>query len=308
MKSISLFTLVGAVASISTSVSAHSPHSDSSIHRRFHHKQLASLQAETTALAVRGESDENKHELMKRGNFNGRATFFDPGLGACGTYSSGNDFMVAMNQAQYGDLGAVSPWCFQTITISYGGKTAQAQVLDACPGCPYGGLDMSPALFRHFADESVGVIYMEWSSGGGSQQEEPTTKKTTTTTTTTTTPWVPPTTTWKPTTTWEPTTTTTTWTPPTTSSRSTTTTQSSSSTEFSSSSTTTTDSITSSSLNSTLSSSSSSSSSASSSAVSASTSATLHPEAIGGNLDGISQLVIAMGNVAGAAVANPMNA
>jgi len=28
--------------------------------------------------------------------------------------------MVAMNQAQYGDLGAVSPWCFQTITISYG--------------------------------------------------------------------------------------------------------------------------------------------------------------------------------------------
>lgn len=97
MKSISLFTLVGAVASISTSVSAHSPHSDSSIHRRFHHKQLASLQAETTALAVRGESDENKHELMKRGNFNGRATFFDPGLGACGTYSSGNDFVSTVN-------------------------------------------------------------------------------------------------------------------------------------------------------------------------------------------------------------------
>jgi len=26
---------------------------------------------------------------------------------------------------------------------------------------------MSPALFRHFADESVGVIYMSWSAGGG---------------------------------------------------------------------------------------------------------------------------------------------
>jgi hypothetical protein len=99
---------------------------------------------------------------MKRGGYNGRATFFDPGLGACGTYSSSSDYvsfrenplfgsfniffshfplssvtrrkvpnfhldcspvsiqMVAMNQAQYGDLGAVSPWCFQTITISYG--------------------------------------------------------------------------------------------------------------------------------------------------------------------------------------------
>jgi len=125
--------------------------------------------------------------------------------------------MVAMNQAQYGDLGAVSSWCFQTITITYGASSSlslsravllraaltrslvtsrrwkdgqraflspcdlaplalpdpllpllqQAQVLDACPGCPYGGLDMSPALFRHFADESVGVIYMSWSAGGG---------------------------------------------------------------------------------------------------------------------------------------------
>lgn len=57
-----------------------------------------------------------------------------------------------MNEAQYGDLGAVSSWCFQTITISYGacrcpaslgavfadpalclagGKTAQAKVMDA---------------------------------------------------------------------------------------------------------------------------------------------------------------------------------
>ena len=122
-----------------------------------------------------------------------------------------------MNQAQYGDLGAVSSWCFQTITITYGASSSlslsqavllraaltrslvtshrwkdgqraflslsvlaplalpdpllpllqQAQVLDACPGCPYGGLDMSPALFRHFADESVGVIYMSWSAGGG---------------------------------------------------------------------------------------------------------------------------------------------
>ncbi|GAA5894162.1 hypothetical protein JCM8208_002365 [Rhodotorula glutinis] len=118
-------------------------------------------------VAQGGDSDGHElHSLSKRG-FNGRATFFEPGLGACGTYSGAGDFMVAMNQAQYGDLGAVSSWCFQTITITYGGKTANAQVLDACPGCPYGGLDMSPALFRHFADESVGVIYMSWSAGGG---------------------------------------------------------------------------------------------------------------------------------------------
>lgn len=32
--------------------------------------------------------------------------------------------MVALNEAQYGDLGAVSKWCFQTITISYGAPSS----------------------------------------------------------------------------------------------------------------------------------------------------------------------------------------
>ncbi|GAA5862270.1 hypothetical protein JCM3774_004843 [Rhodotorula dairenensis] len=112
------------------------------------------------------EAPTSSKHLMKR-DYNGRATFFDPGLGACGGYSSAGDFMVAMNQAQYGDLGAVSSWCFQTITISYGGKTAQAKVMDACPGCPYGGLDMSPSLFNYFSNPDAGVIYVSWSAGGG---------------------------------------------------------------------------------------------------------------------------------------------
>lgn len=31
--------------------------------------------------------------LVKRGGYSGRATFFDPGLGACGTHSSSSDFV-----------------------------------------------------------------------------------------------------------------------------------------------------------------------------------------------------------------------
>ncbi|KAJ8295489.1 Allergen Asp f 7 [Rhodotorula toruloides] len=204
--------------------------------------------------------------LVKRGGYSGRATFFDPGLGACGTHSSSSDFMVALNEAQYGDLGAVSKWCFQTITISYGGKSAQAQILDACPGCPYGGLDMSPALFQYFASPSVGVFYMTWSpgSGGGDQQ------------TTTTKPPPPPTiTSDKPTTT---------WTPPTTTC---TTSSSSSSSVLSSSSNSTSSAL----------STASHSASASESANIAAASPSMPATAVGGNLDNISQLVLAMGNI-----------
>ncbi|KAG1891337.1 plant expansin [Suillus subluteus] len=137
---------------------------------------------------------------------NARFTFYDVGLGACGDYSAPTDFIVALNVDQYGS-GYPGPMCFLSITISYGGKTAQAVIMDECMGCPYGGLDFSTGLFEYFADESVGVLYGSWWFNSD--------------TATTTTSWTPTTTSsWTP----EPTTSTTpttTWTPPTTSSTST---------------------------------------------------------------------------------------
>lgn len=173
-------------------------------------------------------------QLHKR--FGGaRWTYYDVGLGACGQYNVATDFIVALNTPQFGS-GYPGPNCFKTITMSYGGKTTTATIMDECPGCPYGGLDLSRGLFQFFAPESVGVIYAEWyfGSGGGGDNPPATTEAKPTSTwqpppTTTwkpepTTTWTPePTTTWKPepTTTWkpEPTTTwkpepTTTWSPP----------------------------------------------------------------------------------------------
>lgn len=46
--------------------------------------------------------------------------------------------------------------------MSFNGKTTQAKIMDACPGCPFGGLDLSRGLFDFFADESAGVIYGNW--------------------------------------------------------------------------------------------------------------------------------------------------
>ena len=52
-----------------------------------------------------------------------------PGLGACGKVNKPSDFIVALNQAQFGS-GYPGPHCFETITITYGGKTAQATIMD----------------------------------------------------------------------------------------------------------------------------------------------------------------------------------
>ncbi|KAG1770986.1 hypothetical protein EDD22DRAFT_816271 [Suillus occidentalis] len=109
-------------------------------------------------LAQRARGDVNLHE---RAFDNSRFTFYDVGLGACGQYNSPGDFIVALNVAQFGD-GFPGPQCFKSITISYGGKTTQATIMDKCMGCPYGGLDFSTGLFDYFASPDDGVLYGSW--------------------------------------------------------------------------------------------------------------------------------------------------
>ncbi|GJE86993.1 hypothetical protein PsYK624_030760 [Phanerochaete sordida] len=141
------------------------------------------------------------HTLAKRFD-NARFSYYEAGTGACGATNSDSDFIVALNSAQYGS----GEHCFASITISYNGKSTQAQITDECPGCPYGGLDLTPGLFSYFASEDAGIIYGEWDfSDGASPSPSPTP------TPTPTPAWTPPaiviTT---PTSTWSP--------PPTTSS------------------------------------------------------------------------------------------
>ncbi|KAG1721195.1 RlpA-like double-psi beta-barrel-protein domain-containing protein-containing protein [Suillus paluster] len=114
-------------------------------------------------LAQRARGDVGIH---KRAFYGARFTFYDVGLGACGQYNSPDDFIVALNVAQFG-IGYPGPNCFQTITITYGGNTAQATIMDKCMGCPWGGLDFSRGLFNHFASEDVGVVYGSWSFDDG---------------------------------------------------------------------------------------------------------------------------------------------
>lgn len=64
--------------------------------------------------------------------------------------SVASDFIVALNAPQYGG-GYPGPNCGRSITISYGGKSAQATIRDLCPGCGFGDLDMSRGLFNYFA-------------------------------------------------------------------------------------------------------------------------------------------------------------
>uniref|UniRef100_A0A8H7Y0E9 Uncharacterized protein n=1 Tax=Psilocybe cubensis TaxID=181762 RepID=A0A8H7Y0E9_PSICU len=106
-----------------------------------------------------------------------RWSFYDVGLGACGKTNVNSDFIVALNSEQFGS-GYPGTHCFKPITLTYKGKTATATIMDSCPGCPYGGLDLSRGLFKYFASEDEGIIYGDWSFADSAQEAITTSKHT----------------------------------------------------------------------------------------------------------------------------------
>ncbi|EZF28497.1 hypothetical protein H109_03413 [Trichophyton interdigitale MR816] len=94
----------------------------------------------------------------------GEITFYDGGLGACGTNidTNGED-AIALPIDLMGPLSNTNPYCGKQVQISYKGKTATATVKDKCAGCTGNNIDMTRFLFYKFGVEAEGRIHgVEW--------------------------------------------------------------------------------------------------------------------------------------------------
>ncbi|KAH9450628.1 hypothetical protein MJO29_009711 [Puccinia striiformis f. sp. tritici] len=101
---------------------------------------------------------EKKSQLDRL--YSGKATWFIPDTGACGDVNSTEDYIVAMNHAQY-QGGAP---CHKTVSITNKatGKSVQAKVTDECPPCAYGSLDLSPSVFKALGNMDDGILPISW--------------------------------------------------------------------------------------------------------------------------------------------------
>ncbi|TGO07352.1 hypothetical protein BTUL_0288g00010 [Botrytis tulipae] len=104
----------------------------------------------------------NEPELARRSN-SGDLTYYDVGLGACGTTNSDSELVVAMSAGLMGTQSNGNPNCGKKIKINYGGKSVTVKVVDKCMGCARYDLDLSPAAFKALAPESAGRIKGTWS-------------------------------------------------------------------------------------------------------------------------------------------------
>jgi len=111
-------------------------------------------------------SFSEKSDLKKREN-GVPGTYYDVTTGevACGGRYQPSDATVAMNTRDFAGGSA----CHKQITIHYNGKSEVATIVDLCPTCGGGGIDMTQGLFERFASISVGELHLDWSWGAGSE-------------------------------------------------------------------------------------------------------------------------------------------
>ena len=91
----------------------------------------------------------------------GEATYYDPNAaqGNCSYDSIPSDFMIgAMNAVDY----AGSQICGACIRITGPNGTVVVKIIDQCPECPKGNVDLSPQAFSKIANLARGRVSITW--------------------------------------------------------------------------------------------------------------------------------------------------
>ncbi|KAK4204582.1 RlpA-like double-psi beta-barrel-protein domain-containing protein-containing protein [Triangularia verruculosa] len=95
----------------------------------------------------------------------GDFTHYSPsvGLGACGQVHQDSELVVAISYADFDPQTPAgnpnnNPLCGRRLRASFEGKSVDVTVVDRCPSCSSGSLDLSPATFQQLADLGRGRI------------------------------------------------------------------------------------------------------------------------------------------------------
>ncbi|KAG0006577.1 hypothetical protein BGZ65_006435 [Modicella reniformis] len=105
----------------------------------------------------------------------GDGTFYNPSeRNAVGGFQQGAcefeyinsvfDYIAALNKPDFGSYRRLSrsPACGQCLQVTGPNGTVQVQVVDMCPGCKSGSVDLSPSAFSKIADLDKGRVPISW--------------------------------------------------------------------------------------------------------------------------------------------------
>ncbi|KAJ1982151.1 hypothetical protein H4R35_000421 [Dimargaris xerosporica] len=101
------------------------------------------------------------------GDHQGEITYYDVGLGSCGQTTPEGEHVVALNAPDmtrdYNGNPNSNPLCNKKVRVATAKGEVVARIVDTCPGCKPGDLDLSPGAFEIVADLSAGRVPATWS-------------------------------------------------------------------------------------------------------------------------------------------------
>ncbi|ORY91061.1 RlpA-like double-psi beta-barrel-protein domain-containing protein-containing protein, partial [Syncephalastrum racemosum] len=94
----------------------------------------------------------------------GDGTWYNPGLGSCGVTNSESDLIAALNYVDMknGANPNNNPNCGRKINVTGPKGKVTVKIVDTCPVCKSGDVDLSPAAFAKIADLDQGRIGITW--------------------------------------------------------------------------------------------------------------------------------------------------
>ncbi|KAG1057591.1 hypothetical protein G6F43_000572 [Rhizopus delemar] len=97
--------------------------------------------------------------VEKRTSMSGDGTFYEVGLGSCGDTNSNSELVAALSSSLMSD----GDYCGKKITIKSSKGSVTVKVVDTCPSCAKGDVDLSPTAFKKLGSLSEGRIDITWS-------------------------------------------------------------------------------------------------------------------------------------------------
>ena len=120
-------------------------------------KTTAKKKAAATVKAGAGGPGVGRIQFGK--TYTGRATFYGAtGAGNCSFDASSNLMVGAMNQADYDNSQA----CGAFLSVTGPNGTVKIRIVDRCPECPPGAIDLSQQAFAKIAPLSAGRVTIHW--------------------------------------------------------------------------------------------------------------------------------------------------
>ncbi len=115
----------------------------------------------TTDEKIENASFSERLSSLYTSNFTGQATFYTPtGLGNCSEAYPSSKMYGAMNRTQYNNSNS----CGSYVEVTRIGTTKKVivKILDQCPECPQGNIDLSKEAFLKLGTAVEGRIPITW--------------------------------------------------------------------------------------------------------------------------------------------------